>query len=243
MTCQSFRRQIHVFLDGELPPRHTKLLEDHLKGCVVCRRHHWELLRMREGLRPRRLSQARQEWLWARIQTRLRPKRVARKPFPIKTLSGLLREFGTRKVASGLAAVPITLCLFLTVLVQFEPTLFREWTSPSQVIALSSSGPPLLPVVQQIQVRYPRAKIQDLMSAVRRIPFEDSLSLVAEITPEGHAQIDNILQYPRSHELLSAVDLTLRGSAFEQAYSKTRGQPFVIYSLQKVDVFADYEGL
>ena len=79
------------------------------------------------------------------------------------------------------------------------------------------------------------------MDTAWKIPYEDSLSLVAEITPEGYAQIDDILEYPKNQELLEAVDLTLRCTQFETRHHLSR--PFVIYSFQKIDVYGDQKGM
>ena len=87
-------------------------------------------------------------------------------------------------------------------------------------------------------VRYQTGELDDLMNAVWKMPFEDSLSLVAEIGPEGFVQIGSVLEYPRSPMLLDAVDLTLRGSRFEIAASHDLDSPFMIYSFQKVDVYS-----
>ena len=64
-----------------------------------------------------------------------------------------------------------------------------------------------------------------------------SLSLVAEITPEGFAKIGDILEYPKSQDLLKAVGLTLSGGQFQAASAQNLDQSFVIYSFQKVDVY------
>ncbi len=77
------------------------------------------------------------------------------------------------------------------------------------------------------------------MSAVWKMPFEDSLSLVAAITPEGSAEIGDVLEYPKSQELLRAIALTLRSSQFQTAGAHRLDHPFVIYSFQKVDVYEE----
>ena len=99
------------------------------------------------------------------------------------------------------------------------------------------------PTTTQVLVRYRSDQLDELMNTVWKMSFEDSLSLVAEIGPEGFAQIENVLVYPRSPTLLNAVDLTLRGSRFEITTSHNLESPFMIYSFQKVDVYEDRQGL
>jgi hypothetical protein len=75
------------------------------------------------------------------------------------------------------------------------------------------------------------------MDAAFRLPYEDSLSLVAEITPEGHARIGGVLEYPKSDELFNAADLALRSTQFVADYPRSR--PCVIFSFQKIDVWEE----
>ena len=97
------------------------------------------------------------------------------------------------------------------------------------------------PVLTQVSARFKKSEISDLMTAVGKIPFEDSLSVVVEITSDGHALISEVLEYPKSQDLLRAVDLSLRQSRFEAETDAV--QPFVIYSFRKVDVYSSGGGL
>ncbi len=81
------------------------------------------------------------------------------------------------------------------------------------------------------------------MNAVFKLPFEDSLYLVAEITPEGSAEIGDVLEYPKSSDLLEAVELTLSGGQFQTVSAQNLEHSFVIYSFQKVDVYENRRGL
>ena len=89
-----------------------------------------------------------------------------------------------------------------------------------------------------VQVLQSNASVDGLVDTAWKIPYEDSFSLIAEISPEGNVRIENILEYPKTMELLHAVDLTLRESQFEGISEMSNA--FLIYSFQKVDV---YEGL
>ena len=91
------------------------------------------------------------------------------------------------------------------------------------------------PVVLNIEVVQDRSELSDLVDTAWRLPYEDSLALVAEIKPEGHAEIDSVLQSPRSYALLDAVGTTLRGTQFKEVGNLS--SPFFIYSFQKIDVY------
>ena len=90
-------------------------------------------------------------------------------------------------------------------------------------------------MVLNVEVVQDRSELLDLVDTAWRLPYEDSLVLVAEIKPEGHAEIDSVLKSPRSYALLDAVGTTLRGSQFKEVGKLA--SPFFIYSFQKIDVY------
>jgi hypothetical protein len=98
-----------------------------------------------------------------------------------------------------------------------------------------------LPVVSSVQARQQKEDLNGLVDAAWRLPYEDSLSLVAEIGPAGFAEIDSILEYPKSSELLNAVNLSLRRSHFERTGGM--GNSLLIFSFQKIDVYDRVLGL
>ena len=148
-----------------------------------------------------------------------------------------LRDMDPQSALCRLSAFPVSLG-FLFVLASQLPRLpVQHWTFPVYASDLdsptTSSRPPVL-----VQVLQSNQRINELLDTAWRIPYEDSFSLVAEISPEGNARIGNILEYPKTMELLYAVDLTLQESQFEGTSEMSNA--FMIYSFQKVDV---YEGL
>ncbi len=133
------------------------------------------------------------------------------------------------------------LSILLLVLMHFSPLSMQGMTYPVlNRLGSPSSGFEQL-VITHPPVRQQQGPLDGLMDTAWKIPYEDSLSLVAEITPEGYAQIDDILEYPKNQELLEAVDLTLRCTQFETRHHLSR--PFVIYSFQKIDVYGDQKGM
>ena len=112
------------------------------------------------------------------------------------------------------------------------------------MMAISPTSDPLSrPIIAHVSVHYRGTEIEDLMRAVWKIPFEDSLSLVAKITPEGSDEIGDVLEYPKSPDLLKAVERTLRGGQFQTVSAQNLDDSFVIYSFQKVDVYENRRGL
>ncbi|MCZ6484985.1 MAG: zf-HC2 domain-containing protein [Acidobacteria bacterium] len=243
MTCQDLRQRIHDFLDGELPPKDFAVLNEHVKQCAGCQRYHDEFSWITKALSFERLPQSVQEALWKRIKTRAEDNLETRIVRLWDNFRTFWRDLDRSLLWSKLTAAPITLAFFLAILIQFGQVNFQDWTYPMMATVAPTSRPISGPLITQVSVRYGGAEIDDLMSAVWKMPFEDSLSLVAAITPEGSAEVGDVLEYPKSQELLRAIAVTLRSSQFQTAGAQNLDQPFVIYSFQKVDVYEDHKGL
>ncbi|MDA2934354.1 zf-HC2 domain-containing protein [Acidobacteria bacterium AH-259-D05] len=243
MNCHKFRRKIHEFLDGELPPREFSTFRKHLNQCAQCRQEHDEFIWVKGALPFQRLSPSLQRQLWKGVERRVEDALWIQPAHLWDNWRTFWRDLDRRVVWSKLAAVPVTLAFFVLILVQFEPVNLQQWTYPMMATVSAASSSSAEPITTQVPVRFSGVEIDHLMSAVWELPFEDSLSLVAEITPEGYAQIEDVLEYPKSQALLTAINLTLRGSQFEMTPAQSLDAPFVIYSFQKVDVYEDHRGL
>lgn len=245
MKCDYFRHKIHEFLDGELAPPEGSHLLAHIEGCRDCRQRYEQFAWVKQALSPSRLtlSAPAQEELWGRLRSEMGRNLRSRLSDVVQDLRNLRHEFDLRSFWSRIAAVPVTLVFFIAILVHFSPLEPSQWDRPV-VSTLPVFRLVAKPVVTQVSVHYRTREIDDLMSVVWKIPYEDELSLLAEITPEGRAETENVLQYPKNHDLLRAVNLALQESEFEAA-----GRPgphtssFVIYSFQKVDVYEEKTGL
>ncbi len=243
MTCRELRQRIHEFLDGELPPKDFAVLNEHLQQCAGCQRYHDEFTWVTEALSFERLPQSVQEALWKRVKSRAEANFKTRIWGLWDDFRTFWRDLDRSLLWSKLTAAPVTLAFFVAILTQFGQVDFQDWTYPMMATVSPSSSPVSGPKIIQVSVRYRGTEIEELMSAVWKMPFEDSLSLVAAITPEGFAEVGDVLEYPKSQELLRAISLTLRGSQFQPAGGQSLDHPFVIYSFQKVDVYEDYRGL
>lgn len=241
MTCQELHSKVNEFLDGELGERERAALQHHFQDCAPCRSVYQELLWVKEAFSHRvPLSEAAQRRLWQGV------KRTIERDFPTRVwefwdgFRTFYRDLDGELLWSKVSAVPVTLVFFVALLWQFPQVRFQQWTYPVVAdLPLTTT----IPLITQVPVRYRSAEISDLMSAVWKIPYEDSLSLVAEIQPEGHAEIGNVLEYPKSKDLLRAIDVSLRSSRFQMGKSPSQEHPFVIVSFQKVDVYGDGRGL
>ena len=229
MNCREFRVRIHEFLDSDLEPRNFAAFNEHLETCGECRLLHSQHRRVQAALSMERLPRLRQEYLWKRMKQRLQGPRRAPSPSLTETLSCLWRDRDSRLLRCRLAALPVTMALFLAIAAQFG--------SIRSYLMLATLSPSTRPGLTEVEVRYSSAEIGHLMDAVWKLPFEDSLSLVAPINPQGFAEIGDILEHPKSPELLEAVDVTLRGRRFEMLTAENLERPFLIYSFQKVDVY------
>ncbi len=243
MTCRELRRKIHDSLDQRLPADQQLRLEEHLGKCQKCRRFYNEMDWIKRTLAVKyRLPEVSQRYLWKRLQKRI--QRKFKSPFveTWRTLGSLVGDWDRQYLWSTLVAAPVTVGFFILILTQFSRVDFLEWNYPAVAMgAQVSANRALQPVLTQVSARFKKSEISDLVTAVGKIPFEDSLSVVVEITSDGHALISEVLEYPKSQDLLRAVDLSLRQSRFEAETDAV--QPFVIYSFRKVDVYSREEGL
>lgn len=237
MRCQVFQAQIHEFLDGELPPREMSRMEEHRLGCEPCGRDYERLVLIREGIRTRAtMPLAAVEQVRHRLDRRLQGWNGLREA--ADWLRTYWRDLDRRFVWSKVSAVPVTLCFFALLLVHFSPARLERL----DMLAFSSHPADRqgVPFVRSVRMRQTREDIQVLLDVAWRLPFEDSLSVVAEIRPDGIVQIDSVLEYPRSHALLTAVDGALRRSRFDRG--PATGNRLVIFSFQKIDVYDETNG-
>jgi hypothetical protein len=242
MNCEKFRRRIHEFLDGELPPRKFSSFREHLENCEACRERHDDFLLVKQ-LPFQRLSPTLHKQLWKGVQASVNETWWNSSAHLWDSCRTFWRDLDRLMVWSKVAAVPMTLTFFVAIIVQFQPLHMQQWAAPMMATLSPASSSITTPTTTQVLVRYRSDQFDDLINTLWKMPFEDSLSLVAEIGPDGLAQIENVLEYPRDPTFLNAVDLTLSGSRFEFATSLGLDSPFMIYSFQKVDVYEDQQGL
>lgn len=242
MTCLSIREKVHDFLDYRLSELEEADFRRHLGQCAQCRlfcedfRWIQEALRLDSSLKP-----IAEEQLWQRIQARVPRGISARLGELWEDIPVYWRDLDGWVSRSRIIALPITLSILLLMLLHFSPLTIQEMPYPVlNLLGSPSSGFEQL-VITPTPVRQQEGPLNGLMNTAWKIPYEDSLSLVVEITPEGYAQIDDILKYPKNQDLLEAVDLTLRRTRFETTSHLPK--PFVIYSFQKIDVYGDQNGM
>jgi hypothetical protein len=237
MSCQDYREQIHGFVDRELAACERTAVANHLRFCPDCQAVVEELHLLKQALsEPVPFSEESQQRAWQSLvgQTR-RSWRTGLRDW-MDLSRARWRDLDLRPVWAKLAAAPVTFVLFSSLLVLFPGIQIQEWTYSAFMVAppISQEMPSLPVTIHAVQSR---REINELIETIWRIPYEDSLSFVAEIQPEGHAEIGNVLEYPRNPDLLEAFDMNLRNTQFERVVNDPTS--FLIYSFQKVDV---YEG-
>lgn len=244
MRCAQFRENIHDFIDCRLDGKMMIAFDAHLGVCEACRKLHGEFIVLRELISERLTLPAASAGIVVKRVRRAR--RWAFLHHLVDTADRLWttwRDMEPRVLWATLSAIPITLSLFLLILHSMAPlkvenlnllamTLERIHASQSQNRKVE---------IRSVEFRQDRAKFRNLMDTAWRLPYEDSLSLVAGITPEGNAEIDNVLEYPKSEALLDAVDVVLRKSQMKSAGQDSPA--FLIFSFQKIDVYEDARGL
>ncbi|RPI28722.1 MAG: hypothetical protein EHM61_04090 [Acidobacteria bacterium] len=242
MTCKETRNRIHDYLDGELAANQATVLEEHLGECNDCREA-WEGLNwIKQSLAVREhLPVAAQEHIWTQVKVK------AGYGWPTflyeqwDTFRTFWRDLDRQILYSKLSAVPVTVGFFVMILMQFPLVPFQDWTYPAFEMRRMPSSVFAEPLMTEVEARHTYADIDEIWSAAWKIPYEDSLSLVAQITPAGHAEIDHVLEYPKNQNLLAAVDDSLRSTQFQSAQDIRN--PLVIYSFQKIDVYSDHPDL
>ncbi len=234
MSCQQAKESLHEYLDGELLAKEATVFRGHLEDCDDCRRRMNELLLIQRVLAtPVALPAASQQQILRRIDARSRRGWMAPLAELLDYAWTYWRDLDKNVIRAKLVAVPLSLMFFFIIAGQFPEQAMQAWTY--SVFHRSPARLADRPVM--IQVFQPSREINDLVNTAWRIPYEDSLSVVAEIDPFGGASIGDILEYPKNSELLEKVVLTLQQAHFE--LDQAVAESFIIYSFQKVDV---YEG-
>jgi len=241
MRCKDFRPRIHEFLDAHLSAREMALMEAHQASCDRCNECYQELHFVRQAVSEKIfLPASSARTILARVSERNRPL-VSTWLSSVRAKSvDFWRELEPGAFWARVSALPISLVLLAllfanVVPVRVERLVFLIVSTPPWTIENAGT-----PVVLNVEVVQDRSELLDLVDTAWRLPYEDSLVLVAEIKPEGHAEINSVLESPRSYALLDAVGTTLRGSQFKEVGNLA--SPFFIYSFQKIDVY-EQQGL
>lgn len=234
MNCQACRDQLHGMLDEELGQAEAIAVETHLRLCADCLTAYQELLALRQLLSaPSHLPAPLERQLWRSLErerTRHWPDR-ARHFWG--NLRSWVRDLDQTLVWARLSAIPATLFALMVLQSMFPQGRIEQWDYT--VLAAGSTALQGQHSTYVVQVVQPTTQFNGLMDTAWKIPYEDSLWLVADIQPDGNAEIGDVIEYPKNTDLLAAVDQTLRHSKFDVA--KQLSDPIVIFGFQKVDVY------
>jgi hypothetical protein len=230
MTCREFIDNVHDLLDSRLQGREASSLVAHMEGCSRCRRIYAQYVQLQHLVSERaHLPGASSRLILRRLQRR--------------TWRGFLgsvldrawtwaRDFDRRLLYLRATTAPFALGFFLFLLVQFAP-------ADTERLAYMAIEPQLarhnLPRVLNVEVRQNQPEFDAMLTAAWRLPYEDSLSLIAEVQPEGRLKVEGVLEYPKSDALLNAAHAALNTSYLEQ--SGNLSNSLLIFSFQKIDVY------
>lgn len=242
LSCQDILKNIHEYLDGELSPIQAAEFEAHLGQCDECRVEVEDLSWVRQTLAVKEhLPAAAEAHIWKAVHQKIG---VVWYDWAYGLYDGVKtywRDLDGITVWTRVSAVPVTLAFFVVIMLQFPLVVMEEWTYPAFTMKRMPSSVFSEALITQIQARHTPAEIDGIMNAAGKLPYEDSFTVLAQVTAEGHAEIEDVIEYPKSHSLLQAVDDTLRSSEFQTAHNTAK--PLVIYSFQKIDVYSDQPGL
>ncbi|HUV14195.1 MAG TPA: hypothetical protein VMY18_11155 [Acidobacteriota bacterium] len=236
MKCKDFRPRIHEFFDAHLSASEMALMESHRASCALCNEYYQELHFVRQAVREKIVLPASSAGtILARVTEGNRPLVLTWLSSVRKKSVDFWRELEPGSLWARVSAFPISMVLLALLFANVAPLRVER------LVYLIVSTPPWTienagtPLVLNVEVIQDRGELLDLVDTAWRLPYEDSLALVAEIKPEGHAEIDSVLESPRSYALLDAVGITLKGSQFKEVGNLA--SPFFIYSFQKIDVY------
>lgn len=239
MNCADFRNKVHEFLDLRLSAREMSAMNLHMSQCAACETLHQQLNVIKDSLCQKHvLPQAAAQSMLRQIKQRRETTWIERFNSILAGLLSTWRDWDRRFLWSKATAVPLTLCFFISIMFHFTPSRVEKLAA--LLVSSQNQGQTELRLMRSVEVRQDRSDFNELMDTAWRLPYEDSLFLVAEITPEGKAEIGDVIDYPKSVALLDAVDTALKTSQFEANDLKN---PFLIYSFQKIDVYDDNRGL
>lgn len=233
MKCEDLRARIQEKLDGELASADDDGMDRHLATCSACAQVWNDLTTLRRILsQPAAMPQPLARTVWRKLDRRAKRGWTAFLGEGWRRLTGYLRDIDRTVLWARLSAFPVTIAAVLLLLPFVPQSDLEKWTyqvAARHVSAESLQGPVMVDVVQS------RNEFRGLVETAWKIPYEDSLWLVADIQPEGNAQIGDVIEYPKNLQLLEAVDHTLRHSRFDVADNLEN--PQFIYGFQKVDVY------
>lgn len=240
MNCSAFLKDIHNFMNRYLSPKQSMEMQKHLELCRKCELFYMEYSKVKELLSERHRLPAS-----ASLRTYRRILIFSRwnifKELALGWLRIYWRDLDSRFIWSKIYVVPLTPILFALTLLNLQFGVAEIPAGPDMNFLgvngeediLDHTSPP--PSFRKVAVRQSRPEINRLVRTAWEMPYEDSLFVVAEITPEGNAEIDRVLEYPKNEKLLNAVDVTLQESQFEQ--SNDMDETLVLVSFYKIDVW------
>ena len=242
MKCSAFVRNVHDFMNKSLSPRQTMEMRKHLEVCRQCEHLYMEYSSVRALLAERhKLSSTASRRTFRRVLISSRWTAVKELALALDWLRVYWRDLDSRFIWSKVYAVPLTCVLFSLTLLNLHFGVAEHPVGPDMSFfgvngaedILDHSDPP--PSFRRVAAKQSRPDISRLVSTARKKHYDDSLFVVAEITPQGNAEIGHVLEYPRNAGLLAAVDEALQQSYFEQCAEMD--ETLVLFSFCKIDVW------
>ena len=242
MKCSFCIRNIHDYLNRTLPPKQTFEMQQHLESCIKCSQRLREYSSVRELLSERhKLPSAASQRTFRRVLTSSRWSIIKELAFAFDWLRVYWRDLDSRFIWSKVYALPLTCLLFSLTLINLQVKEGKVAAVPEMNFfgvngeedILDHTAPP--PSFRRVAVRQSQPGMNRLVRTARKSHYDDSLFVVAEITPEGNAEIGDVLEYPKNSRLIDAIGDTLQHSQFEQC--SEMDETLVLVSFYKIDVW------
>lgn len=242
MNCSSFMRNIHDFMNLSLSPKQTIEMRQHIESCRKCAHLFLEYSSVKELLSERhKLPSTASQRTFRRVLISSRWNIFKDLAFALDWLRVYWRDLDSRFIWSKVYAIPLTCLLFSLTLLNLHFGVSDVTEVPEMNFfgvngeedILDHSAPP--PSFRRVSVRQSQLEISRLVRTARKTHYDDSLFVVAEITPDGNAEIGDVLEYPKNSMLLDVMGDTLQQSQFEQ--STEMDETLVLVSFYKIDVW------
>ena len=234
MRCGTWHSLIHEYLDGELNAQQEAEIEEHLTRCPACSDRCDEYSAVSQLMTvPVRLSESSSDLLYQRIRRKIQLTYRQRLAELVDTVRIGWRDMDSRKLWAKLAAVPLTVLFFSTLMPQIQHRDFLNLPFPVFSTQGSRMSQPTPPMVQVVNGRQELDGFNRMLHVVNAIPYEDQTAVLLGIDQGGKVAIDGILEQPKNPRMLEAIDESVKTTRF----GPQRESRQLIHYFLKIDVY------
>lgn len=255
MTCKNVRRSSSDYIDHALSGDELREFERHLRACARCYLRVEELRKLQEiliGLELPSPPAHLKNLLDRRIEAENQKKFFVALKALCNELTYPFRQIEKRDILIGLAILPVTLLLFLAILIQIY--IPPKSSSIDQIIDLTLPSREFSERLARANLAQRRAKQQiplpltparmgntylvNFAQSTYDAPRDDSFAVMTFINKDGRATIEEVIEYPQDTALLKKFDSMITSVRFQPARYKSRAvDSYLILIFNKIIVF------